>query len=228
VRDTARTLLGLGAKVLVVDANTFTPNFGVDPDRPGLSDALLGNADAAQIVQHLTHGGAMLDKVGIGSLLDGGLQRLDRLQAMIDDWNREYEYILFDLPPLLLSADAEMRIEQIGQVFLVVECESATKGEILRAKRQLQKIDPEAVGLFVNRVPLFRGGAGGYIEQSVVETLTRDRFSRFDAGAYLRLQLELVRTRWALRRRGWLRGRAGSARRRRRRPDRARAVDQQG
>jgi succinoglycan biosynthesis transport protein ExoP len=228
VRDTARTLLGLGAKVLVVDANTFTPNFGVDPDRPGLSDALLGNADAAQIVQHLTHGGAMLDTVGIGSLLDGGLQRLDRLQAMIDDWNREYEYILFDLPPLLLSADAEMLIEQIGQVFLVVECESATKGEILRAKRQLQKIDPEAVGLFVNRVPLFRGGAGGYIEQSVVETLTRDRFSRFDAGAYLRLQLELVRTRWALRRRGWLRGRAGSARRRRRRPDRARAVDQQG
>ena len=228
VRDTARTLLGLGAKVLVVDANTFTPNFGVDPNRPGLSDALLGNVDPAQIVQRLTHGGTTLDAVGIGSLLDGGLQRLDRLQAMIDDWNREYEYILFDLPPVLLSADAEMLIEQIGQVFLVVECESATKGEILRAKRQLQKIDPEAVGLFVNRVPLFRGGAGGYIEQSVVETLTRDRFSRFDAGAYLRLQLELVRTRWALRRRGWLRGRAGSARRRRRRPDRARAVDQQG
>ena len=94
--------------------------------------------------------------------------------------------------------------------------------------KELQKIDPEAVGLFVNRVPLFRGGAGGYIEQSVVETLTRHRFSRFDAGAYLRLQLDLVRTRWALRRRGWLRGRAGWARRRRRRTDLGGSVKQQG
>jgi len=229
VLDTAHTLVGLGNKVLVVDANAFTQNPAFDPTHPGLSDMLLDTCDAPTSIQTVIRGGSNLDVIGVGTQTSVGLQRLDRLQTMIGAWSDAYDYVLFDLPPVLLSADAEILIEQIGQVFLIVECESATKGEILRAKRQLQKIDPEAVGLFVNRVPLFRGGAGGYIEQSVVETLTRDRFSRFDAGGYLRLQLELVRTRWALHRRGWLRGRAGSApRRRRRRTDAARTVDQQG
>jgi Mrp family chromosome partitioning ATPase len=228
VLDTAHTLVGLGNKVLVVDANSFTHNPAFDPTHPGLSDMLLGTSEGATTIQTVNHGDSSLDVVGVGTQTSAGLKRLDRLQAMIKTWSDAYDYVLFDLPPVLLSADAEMLIEEIGQVFLVVECESATKGEILRAKRQLQKIDPEAVGLFVNRVPLFRGGAGGYIEQSVVETLTRHRFSRFDAGAYLRLQLDLVRTRWALRRRGWLRGRAGWARRRRRRTDLGGSVKQQG
>lgn len=228
VLDTAHTLVGLGNKVLVVDANSFTHNPAFDPTHPGLSDMLLGTSEGATTIQTVNHGDSSLDVVGVGTQTSAGLKRLDRLQAMIKTWSDAYDYVLFDLPPVLLSADAEMLIEEIGQVFLVVECESATKSEILRAKRQLQKIDPEAVGLFVNRVPLFRGGAGGYIEQSVVETLTRHRFSRFDAGAYLRLQLDLVRTRWALRRRGWLRGRAGWARRRRRRTDLGGSVKQHG
>jgi Mrp family chromosome partitioning ATPase len=229
VLDTAHTLVGLGNQVLVVDANAFSQNPASDPGHPGLSDMLLGTSEGAATVQTVRHRESVLDVIGIGTQSADGLQRLDRLQAMMEAWSEAYDYVLFDLPPVLLSADAEMLIEQIGQVFLVVECESATKGEILRAKRQLQKVDPDAVGLFVNRVPLFRGGAGGYIEQSVVETLTRSRFSRFDAGAYLRLQLDLARTRWTLRRRGWMRGRAPAVRRRRRqRTNRVGAADQKG
>ncbi len=202
VLDTARTLKELGASVLVVEANSFTPSADFATFGPGLSDLLRETSDYRQSIRPHVHRGTELDAIGIGTRTGTGLQRLDRLRPMLEDWARDYEYVLFDLPPVLLSADAEMLIEILGQVFLVVECESVSKDEIVRARQLLQKIDPEAVGLFVSRVPLYRGGLGGDIEESLIETLTRSEFKRFDAGAYLGLQLQLMRTRWALRRKG--------------------------
>jgi len=215
--DTARTLVGLGARVLVVQANTFTPHAAFADFRPGLSELLIDNLDPGLVVRSVVHRDTVLNIVGVGGSLGNGLQRLDRLRPMLERWASEYEYVLFDLPPILLSADAEMLAEILGQVFLVVECEAVTKAEATRAKGLLQKIDPDAVGLFVNNVPLFRGSGGGYIEKNLVETLTRNDFSRFDAGAYLRLQLQILRTRWTMRhsdrrrRRGHVKRRRGDA-----------------
>jgi hypothetical protein len=62
----------------------------------------------------------------------------------------------------------------------------------------LQKLDPEAVGLFVNDVPLFRGS--GYMEESIVETVTRGRHNEFMTASGLRLHWEMLRTHWALHR----------------------------
>lgn len=200
VLDTARTLVELGARVLVVEANAFTPFAPFSGYRPGLSDLLCEASDPREAVHHYSHRDTALEVIGIGGRTEGGLQRLDRLPALLEQWEQEYEYILFDLPPLMLSADAEMLIEILGQVFLVVRCESVARDEIVRARQLLQKIDPHAVGLYVNTVPLHRGLAGGYLEKNVVETLTKTQFNQFDAGAYLRLQLQLLRTRWALRR----------------------------
>ena len=137
-----------------------------------------------------------LEVVGIGSEGRDGLQRLDRLHEALCAWSASYDYVLVDLPPLLLSADAEMLIDALGQVFLVLEAEAVTRGEITRAKRLLQKIDPEAVGLFVSKVPVFRGA--GYMEALIAETLTRTRFERFMSLARWKLGLEVLRTRWAV------------------------------
>lgn len=212
VLDTARTLAVLGSRVLVVEANTFSPFAGFAGDRPGLSELLLDELDPQQVIRPYTHDGTGIDVVGVGLRTGHGLQRLDRLRGTLERWSAQYDYVLFDLPPLLLSADAEMLIEQLGQVFLVVKAESETKGEIGRAKRLLQKIDPQAVGLFVNAVPLFRGS--GYMEESIVETLTRVRFNDFMTASDLRLKWEMLRTYWAMHRHdilrhpfAWIRGR---------------------
>jgi Mrp family chromosome partitioning ATPase/capsular polysaccharide biosynthesis protein len=213
VLDTARTLTTLGARVLVIEANTFTPFPAFDTHRPGLSELLIEGLDAGSVIRRFEYEGSLFDVVGVGGKTAGGLQRLDRLRQALDHWQSDYEYVLFDLPPILLSADAEMLIEVLGQVFLVVQAEAVEKGEISRAKRLLQKIDPEAVGLFVNEIPLFRGS--GYMEETIVETLTGAPFKRFVGGASLSLQWELLRTQWALNR-GELLGRFMPWKRRRR------------
>lgn len=168
--DVARVISQLGPKVLVIDANSYEYFEYFENNPPGLSDFLSGCVSADSLVLPYFHKDQSLDVVVFGSERAGGLQRLDLLKQVADEWAEHYDYLLFDLPPILLSADAEFLIEILGQVFVVVEAEVATKGEVSHAKRLLQRLDPEAVGLFVNQVHLQR--AGGDLQKRVVETIT--------------------------------------------------------
>jgi Mrp family chromosome partitioning ATPase len=177
ILDSAHVLARLGARVLVVEANAFDPYAGFGATGPGLSDYLAGTAPLAALPRPFAWQDETLEVVAIGGAAEKGLRRLDRLRDALTEWSARYDYVLVDLPPLLLSADAEMLVDALGQVFLVLEAEAVTRGEIGRAKRLLQKIDPEAVGLFVSKVPVFRGA--GYMEPLIVETLTGRRFKEF-------------------------------------------------
>lgn len=192
VLDTASTLQSLGARVLIIEANAFTPFAGFDALQPGLKQLLQHDLAAEQVIHHYQHAGTTLDVIPVGSQDGQGLQRLDRLGKALSQWQDGYEYILFDLPPILLSADAEMLIEQLKQVFLLVSAESVSKGEISRAKRLLQKIDPQAVGLFVNSIPLFRGS--GYMEENVIEAVTHGRADHFMTEPSWLLKWEILLT----------------------------------
>ena len=161
ILDTARALQRLGASVLLVEANTFRPFAGFSSLSPGLLDYLAGRAGLETLPQAYMQQDTRLQVIGAGLDHGTGLQHLERLQDAVRHWSATCDYVLVDLPPILLSADAEILIEQLGQVFLVVEADHAGRGEVIRAKRLLQKLDPEAVGLFVNDVTLFRGS--GYM-----------------------------------------------------------------
>jgi len=198
ILDAALVLQQLGIRVLVVDANTFSPSPDFGAHAPGLSELLTGQADPGSIEQTFVYQDQPLHVVGLGRGLASGVQRLDLLKQAVEQWSAQYEFVLIDLPPLLLSADAELLVDALGQVFMVLEAQSATRGEVTRARRLLAKLDPEAVGLFVNSVPMFRGG--GYMQELMLETLTRKKFGDFMSLSNLRLQFELLRTRWAQRR----------------------------
>jgi succinoglycan biosynthesis transport protein ExoP len=117
---------------------------------------------------------------------------------LVEHWHSAYDFVLIDLPPLLLSADAELLVGALGQVFMVVEAQSVNKGEVSRAKRMLEKLDPEAVGLFVDNVPLFREPASGYLHEVMLETITKTSPKKFMTLPGLKLQYELLRVRWAI------------------------------
>ncbi|OQW86167.1 MAG: hypothetical protein BWK72_18615 [Rhodoferax ferrireducens] len=194
ILDTAATLQQLGFRVLVVDANSFTPSTLFKPDHPGLSNFLAGQANLDAVQHTLVYQGECLEAVGFGDQKSTGVQRLDLLQQAVAHWTQHHDYVLVALPPVLLSADAELLIDALGQVFMVLEAQSVSRGEVARAKRLLEKIDPEAVGLFVNSIPMFEGG--GYMQELLLETLTKNDFKHFMSLSNLRLQVELLRARW--------------------------------
>ncbi len=197
ILDTAACLQQLGSSVLVLEANSYAPCALFDACRPGLTDYLAGLVDVTELPKPYLHHDVAVNVVSVGKERVRGLQRLDRLHEAIKAWSTEYEYVLVDLPPLLMSADAEMLIETIGQVFLVVEAQAVNRGEISRAKRLLQKIDPEAVGLFVNKIPLFRGS--GYMESLLIETISRSKLSSFMSLSEWKLRWEVWLTERSMR-----------------------------
>jgi Mrp family chromosome partitioning ATPase/uncharacterized protein involved in exopolysaccharide biosynthesis len=194
VLDTAVALKQLGFRVLVVDANSFTPSTLFKPDQPGLSNFLAGQASLDEVQHTLVHQDESVQAVGFGNQLSTGLQRLDLLAQAVGHWTQQQDYVLVALPPVLLSADAELLIQALGQVFMVLEAQSVSRGEVVRAKRLLEKLDPEAVGLFVNSIPMFQGG--GYMQELLLETLTKHDFKHFMSLSNLRLQVALLRARW--------------------------------
>lgn len=200
ILDTAVALKQLGFRVLVVDANSFTPSTLFNAEQPGLSNFLSGQANLNDVQYKLVHRDESLLAVGFGNALSTGLQRLDLLKQAVAGWTQQHDFVLIALPPVLLSADAELLIDALGQVFMVLEAQSVSRGEVVRAKRLLEKIDPEAVGLFVNSIPMFEGG--GYMQELLLETLTKNDYKHFMSLSNLRLQLALLRAHWVQNRMG--------------------------
>ncbi len=194
VTNLARTLQALGSRVLVVDANTLSPTSPLrSPGLPGLVDYLQGRAELAQVVSQRRLGQHMLSVVPLGQ---GGvaLQRIDRLREALARWRADYDLVLIDVGPLMSSADAEMVIDALGQIFLVVPAQQVNKAELLRAHQQLLRQAPSAVGLIVNKVPLAAGGTE--LLNELVATLTQGRFGQFVSMPLLQLKLALWRLHW--------------------------------
>ncbi len=193
VLELARTLVELGTRTLVIDADSLTSHSAMSSDLPGLTDLLIGRAQAMEVVNLQRHFGMRLNVVPYGQSIDSGIKRLDVFMSALETWSRQFDMVLIDLPPLLPSADAELLIDAIGQVFLVVEAEVLNKADVVRARVQLERMDPDAVGLVVNKVPMDSGGES--IKSQLVETITGDKFNTFmsSSGMSLRWNLFLLR-----------------------------------
>lgn len=174
VLSLGQTLTALGYPTLVVEANAFKPDPRMRPPGdaargPGLAQVLLDQAAPMDCVLPATRD--LPARVWLGDT--GGARHLDRIDRMGEIgtfWGEPFSFILVDIPPLLLSADAEILARSLQHTILVVEAGAVSAGELRRAARQLEKIEPAAVGVVVNRVLPFAGG--GYLKEMLLEYLT--------------------------------------------------------
>lgn len=174
VLELAVTLRSLGYRVLAVEANGFSRDARYASDRPGLAELLRGQAKADEVLADSTD--TLPRRVSVGGQRAEGriaIERLDRLGTALADWSTQADFVLVDMPPLLVSADAELLVRSVGSVLLVVQAGAVTGGELQRASRLLKTINAEAVGLVVNRVAPFT--AGGYLRDLMLESVSGRR-----------------------------------------------------
>lgn len=179
VLSLGKTLTALGYPALIVEANAFMPDQRMRPDQadqPGLIQLLEGQADPAACVTAATPD--IPARIWLGQQsATRHLDRIDQMGKIGTLFGDTYAFILVDIPPLLLSADAEMLARQLQHLILLVEAGSVSSGELRRAGRELEKIQPAAVGLVVNRVRPFAGG--GYLRELMLEYLTGRKISKY-------------------------------------------------
>lgn len=191
----AHTLQSLGNKVLVVDANSLVNHSPLTINSAGLTDMLSGEVSSQDVICAQRPGmDDQLACVPFGQARDTGIQRLDILRTALTQWLTDYELVLIDLPPIVSSADAELLIDAVGQVFLVVEAAAVTKMEVTQARDQLEKIAPEAVGLIVNK--LLMENIGKDVRSRVVESVSGKKFQSFMSKSEIKLHLQLLGLRW--------------------------------
>ena len=184
------TLDALGYRTLVVEANAFRRDARYGGAQPGLAECLRGEVAAASCV--VPAGGALPARVHVGNTgRQSHLDRLDRIKEVTGVWAEEFNFVLIDLPPLLLSADTEIVARDLAHLIVVVEASGISAGELRRAGRQLEKLDPAALGMVLNRVKPFEGG--GYLQGNILEYLSGQNVRDYFTTSHWSLS---VQTRW--------------------------------
>jgi polysaccharide biosynthesis transport protein len=184
VRALTTTLNQLGYRALAVEANAYHPNPVYLVGHPMANRQMLADQSRASPVSGLRYllnnpdGDIVLNEsdplLPCLHTLHGqpALQNLKNLPAALKRFE-EYDFILLDAPPLLTSADAELVVRSCDGGVIVARAGDIGKGELSRAVRMMQRVDPRVTGAIVNAIEAFRGG--GYVSEMMSEFSERRR-----------------------------------------------------
>lgn len=153
VERTARALTRLGVPALAVEANAYRPDRRYGSRGGGLAVVLRGNRDLQDAIE--AGDGDVPDHVGTGDI-EGArhLPDMHRLIEILRAGAENYQIVLVDLAPLVLSVDAEYVARAADVVVMVVEAGATNRAAAKRSAVALERLQPKAVAAMVNRVRL--------------------------------------------------------------------------
>jgi len=166
----AITMAQAGTKTLLVGSDLRKPMvaeaFGIETS-PGLADILLGNyswRDAIKTITDIIIGKMEMDDVMItpgldnlyiitsGTIPPNSSELIDsqRLVDFIEEVKEEYDFIIFDAPPVLSTADATILSTKLDAVLLVYRVGSISRGLLKRTTLQLSRVKSNLMGVVLN------------------------------------------------------------------------------
>lgn len=150
----AMALAQLGNRVLLIDADLHHPvqhHIWDLTNAAGLSDVIVGQADVKSVVKEVTHN---LDVLPSGVIPPNPLALLDsqRMASLIEDFDRKYNYVIIDTPPLVLVADALTLGKISDGILLVVRPGALDTVSASAAKGFLEQSCQKILGLVVNGI----------------------------------------------------------------------------
>ena len=163
----AITIAQTGKRTLLVEADLRKPflhhAFGIERD-PGLSDAIVGNKDWRECLRTVTD--LMLGPLGIEklmampnidklSLLTSGspppnpseFLNSQRMTDLIAIFREEYDFIIFDCPPVLPVTDAAILASKTDGTLIVYRVGKIARSALKRAKVLLENVRGHVLGL---------------------------------------------------------------------------------
>lgn len=154
-------------RVLAIDANLRRPGlhkaFEIS-DHPGLADVLSRNCTLADAtVESKTTQNLFI--VPAGSTEHRVTERLmtAAMDQILAEARAEYDLVLIDAPPAIVSSDAMTLAGRCDAAVLVVRAFAEKRGLVARIRTQIEETRAEFVGVVVNAV---RASAGGYFRRN--------------------------------------------------------------
>jgi capsular exopolysaccharide synthesis family protein len=142
------------SKVALIDANTHNPSvhtaFGLDKG-PGLTDLLTGRNSLEECLRRTES--PRLNVMTAGESMVAPMQAFasQQMKKMIADIVATHNYLVFDSPPTLQSAETTVLSSQVDGVVFVVQAVRTKKEVVKKAVDAITKGGGEILGLVLNK-----------------------------------------------------------------------------
>jgi len=142
-----------GKKVLLIDADMrkgyINQYFGVKRGF-GLSDLILASKDIESVLHHDVTAG--LDFISTGTMPPNPAEvlNLPNLGKLLGHFDKIYDLIIIDTPPVLAVSDTAVIAPLVGTVFLVARAEISTLGELQESSKRLLQAGIKPHGVIFN------------------------------------------------------------------------------
>lgn len=144
-----------GNKTLLIDADLRHPKlheiFEVE-ESPGLSELLHGTAQLETVIRPTRIGN--LKMISSGQPVKGSAELFysPRLAEALETLKTQYDFLLFDSPPVIPYTDAVILAGHVGGIILVVRARDTRREVVRRAKDLLNRSEEKFIGVILNRV----------------------------------------------------------------------------
>ena len=164
----AATFIAENRKTLLIDANfrrpslhTIFPKPGaekLEQSKLGLSNLLMGQCTYQQAIR--PSGIGDLDIIDSGPLPSNPAELLSskRMEQLMAEQRKNYDYIIIDGPPVLLVSEAKVLAKLVDGSVLVFNVHTTRRGAAQRTIRELKAVDAEILGCVLLAAMALKGG----------------------------------------------------------------------
>jgi polysaccharide biosynthesis transport protein len=153
------SLAQIGERVLLVDADLRKPKaheiFEIDQE-PGLSNLLVGQAKASEVVRKAPAAGLWVLPAGRIPPNPSELLGSPRFRDFMLSLNGHFDWVIIDSPPVMAVTDASLIAHTASDVLFVISAENTSRQTARRALDQLAHANVKFVGGVLNGVDLER------------------------------------------------------------------------
>ncbi|MDY6786694.1 MAG: polysaccharide biosynthesis tyrosine autokinase [candidate division WOR-3 bacterium] len=164
------TLGKLDRSVLIVDTDLRRPvlekTLGINEKSEGLTQLLRlqaqnGEVDISEYVQKTRYDNVSFLSHGEITMNSTNLLQSPRMEKLIKMLQKNYDYVIYDTPPVLSVADSRVIAKNTDGLLWVVQHKKAKRHDIMNAKKLFDGMELNIIGIVVNNVDP-RGVYGSY------------------------------------------------------------------
>lgn len=159
------TISQAGSKVLIIDCDLrkgkihsyFNINY-----KPGLSDALSGMKELKDVVKKTSYEGLNIITLGSISPNPSELLSSSQVEKILNILENEYDYIIFDTPPVNVLSDSLSLVKYSDGLLIVVREEITSHPNLRYALDKFKLSQGNILGIILNDVSINQGKISNY------------------------------------------------------------------
>jgi capsular exopolysaccharide synthesis family protein len=161
----ATALAQAGSKVLLIDTDFRKPTIHKllkKPNSDGLADVLINNSDYKKSLKKGREKNIDILFSGLIPPNPSELLGSDVMKDFIKKVREEYDYVIFDTPPVALVTDAAVLANEVDGTILVTSVGMVEYEVAKRAVELLENVNANIIGSVLNKIPIGKSGYSYY------------------------------------------------------------------